>query len=78
MGAVVVVIGVLVVLAVVVVVFVRAVFGGSTFSRQRARDRDLPSGPPGPRADAHPGTREWPNAGPWGRGGGQWGPGGSP
>lgn len=77
MGAVVVVIGVLVVLA-VVVVFVRAVFGGSTFPRERERDKELRGGPPGPRADAHPGTREWPNAGPMGRGAGQWGPGGEP
>jgi len=58
----------LVVVAVVIcsALFLRSVFGGATFRRQRRKDRDRGDGR-GPRADAHAGASEWPGAGGLGR-----------
>jgi hypothetical protein len=64
---------IIVVVAIAVVggllVFYRAVFGGSTFGRERGRkDEDEPrGGPPGPRPDSHAGNGTWTGAGSFGR-----------
>ena len=60
--------GVLVVLLVVVAVvgvtlFLRAVFGGSTFPRERRRGRKDDDAGRGPRADAHAGAGRWAGGG---------------
>ncbi len=63
--------GVIVFVAVAIVllvglgVFLRAVFGGDPF-RGGTREKAEP-GRPGPRADAHAGSQEWPGAGGLGR-----------
>jgi hypothetical protein len=46
-------------------VFLRAVFGGSTFrgESRRTRDEESRTRPPGDRADANPGTRHRPGGG---------------